>query len=1081
MARTLLEQNKLRGALNHLEDAIEELRTGDCPDSALALARWREVAVLAGRAHGLEDEAEARQRVLELLSQSRSAEDPEVLEAKVDLACARSALGDHGQARALLGEVIAAAVGTLPESAELLLRARHALASTLFALDELLAACIEIEAVLEHRVKRLPPHDPLLLQTKLDAAQIRRVNGDLEGARLLLVEVLSQDRALLAQGETTTARVELAATSIEIESPERVRSLLEELSSEQELRRSSSNDQLLRRLAAFGARLEDLEMLEPAVYPSSADASAHIEGSPRPELRRSQLMNAFLRLRPGEPARDGSTSGLDLGPQAIPSSLSPGRAAGISGLPIPRASGLSDVAQDAGRDVPGLLRAAPLWSQGLEGTSLDGKIAVSIAAAQSARSLYAAVTERRKQVQYLEEDLPRDDPRLFDARLELALEAWGFDGTRVSLESLDEILEQSGSSRPPEDPALVEAKWQLALTKRELGDLEGAQPLLTEVLSAREALLDRLHPDLHETLAALTWNELELGRTFDARVHTARVLERMRERVRDSWCLAPREARETAHVELRRLADAFSLVDALDSPEVFEREVFELLESLRLLSMSLPPALASGPGTAAMRSEVGRLRAELADLCQVIPAAPREARLWSQQVRDLQRRLDELGREVLVADTALAELMRRVRTEDLEKVLAPRAAFIGFWRNVRTFPRPRGKMEPISPQARYTAFLVRPGVFERVDLGSSQAIEDLVRAYRGELPLAPADGRGVSVEEASSTGLCGSAEGLRATLIEPLRPWLDDVQELHLCLDDALHLIPLEAMPFDEKTLLGERFEVLRELSLDRLLAPEPARVEGPSVLTLCGGIDYDAEPVERAAELVTAPLGGRSAGSSKLAPLPGTAREVESLAALYSASRAGEMRLLTGSAASKPALRESVAGARYVHLATHGWFAGDGLPSRGDDGPIGAQALLRGFAPMVLCGLALAGANRGADERGRVPGILTAEELASFDLGKCELAVLSACETSVGIRRAGQGIQSLQTALHAAGARTAITSLWKVDDAATRRFFELFYTKLWKDDLGRADALWQAKMALRAEGRPLRDWAGWVLSGDPY
>ena len=54
------------------------------------------------------------------------------------------------------------------------------------------------------------------------------------------------------------------------------------------------------------------------------------------------------------------------------------------------------------------------------------------------------------------------------------------------------------------------------------------------------------------------------------------------------------------------------------------------------------------------------------------------------------------------------------------------------------------------------------------------------------------------------------------------------------------------------------------------------------------------------------------------------------------------------------------------------------------------------------------------------MPGILTAEELATFDLRNCELAVLSACETNVGIRRAGQGIQSLQTALHAAGARTS-------------------------------------------------------------
>ena len=38
----------------------------------------------------------------------------------------------------------------------------------------------------------------------------------------------------------------------------------------------------------------------------------------------------------------------------------------------------------------------------------------------------------------------------------------------------------------------------------------------------------------------------------------------------------------------------------------------------------------------------------------------------------------------------------------------------------------------------------------------------------------------------------------------------------------------------------------------------------------------------------------------------------------------------------------------------------------------------------------------------------------------------------------------------------------------------------LWKEKLGKADALWAAKSALRAEGHPLRDWAGWVLTGAP-
>ena len=197
---------------------------------------------------------------------------------------------------------------------------------------------------------------------------------------------------------------------------------------------------------------------------------------------------------------------------------------------------------------------------------------------------------------------------------------------------------------------------------------------------------------------------------------------------------------------------------------------------------------------------------------------------------------------------------------------------------------------------------------------------------------------------------------------------------------------------------------------------------------------------------------------------------------------------LLTRDAATKAAFHELAPGKRYLHVATHGWFAPETVPSRldaqrGDDAlwtPLGAQETVTGLAPFTLFGLAFAGANRGRDSLGRVPGIMTAEELAGIDLSACELAVLSACETNVGIRRAGQGIQSLQSALHAAGARTAITSLWKVDDAATRKLFERFYAYLWVDGMPKADALWKAKCDLRAEGHPVRDWAAWVLSGDP-
>ena len=115
--------------------------------------------------------------------------------------------------------------------------------------------------------------------------------------------------------------------------------------------------------------------------------------------------------------------------------------------------------------------------------------------------------------------------------------------------------------------------------------------------------------------------------------------------------------------------------------------------------------------------------------------------------------------------------------------------------------------------------------------------------------------------------------------------------------------------------------------------------------------------------------------------------------------------------------------------------------------------------------------------------------EVAALDLGNVDLLVLSACETGLGELIGGEGVLGLQRACQIAGVRTTITSLWKVEDKATRQLMIRFYTNLWDKKLTPLAALREAQLWLLttdADGapssqkrRPPRSWAAFTISGD--
>ncbi|WP_334688622.1 CHAT domain-containing protein [Nostoc sp.] len=94
------------------------------------------------------------------------------------------------------------------------------------------------------------------------------------------------------------------------------------------------------------------------------------------------------------------------------------------------------------------------------------------------------------------------------------------------------------------------------------------------------------------------------------------------------------------------------------------------------------------------------------------------------------------------------------------------------------------------------------------------------------------------------------------------------------------------------------------------------------------------------------------------------------------------------------------------------------------------------------------------------------------------ELIVLSACETAAGDQRATLGISGVGVR---AGARSAIASLWTLDDKISVEFTKKLYEQLLKPELTKAQALQEAQKKLReSSGREHpRYWAPYILLGN--
>ena len=98
------------------------------------------------------------------------------------------------------------------------------------------------------------------------------------------------------------------------------------------------------------------------------------------------------------------------------------------------------------------------------------------------------------------------------------------------------------------------------------------------------------------------------------------------------------------------------------------------------------------------------------------------------------------------------------------------------------------------------------------------------------------------------------------------------------------------------------------------------------------------------------------------------------------------------------------------------------------------------------------------------------------------KVAILSACETGIGLPAYGAGVQTLSRAFLDNGTQTVIKTLWKVNEKATAEFMIQMYTH-WVTGISLHDALQKTKdyFITHEEYAHPYYWAGFVLEGNPH
>jgi CHAT domain-containing protein len=312
---------------------------------------------------------------------------------------------------------------------------------------------------------------------------------------------------------------------------------------------------------------------------------------------------------------------------------------------------------------------------------------------------------------------------------------------------------------------------------------------------------------------------------------------------------------------------------------------------------------------------------------------------------------------------------------------------------------------------------------------------------------------------------------------KPLEPHLNNVNNIYLSPTGLLHKISFSALKNPNNIYLCDQYKIHLMGSTGKLTEKNNTENISNYSIKLFGGVNFNKKE------------GDREVWSY----LPGTLNEVESIYAKLKKKKI-DVELFTDENASEKKFKTVASDCNILHIATHGFFYPDpdkidktfsvkdqseqgDLAFRGGSDQYGMWSFVQNKNPLMRSGVVLSGANDvwlNTKQDSKNDGVLTAQEVATIDMRKTDLVVLSACETGLGDIKGSEGVYGLQRSFKMAGVKYIIMSLWQVPDKETSEFMSLFYKSVLKtNDIEQSFRITQLKM--RKKYAPYY-WAAFVL-----